>query len=209
MACEGAGVGDSPSYRRHHTGIGAPGYHGLQGTGIELHKSVEHGPLVCGEVSPLLDGGLEVFSLRGVGEAPQVLKGNVVGSDHSSAGASLDGHIAHGHSTVHRERPDGFPCILDDVARSAANADLGNDTENDILGGYADGQAAVDPDLHGAGLVLAQGLGRKNMLHLGGAYPQGQGPKGAVRRGMAVAADDDLSRLCISLLWSDYMHDSL
>src|SRR3990172_11016759 len=47
------------------------------------------------------------------------------------------------------------------------------------------------------------------MRDLGGADAEGEGPEGAVGRGVAVAADDEQTRLGETLLRPDHMHDAL
>jgi hypothetical protein len=47
------------------------------------------------------------------------------------------------------------------------------------------------------------------MLHLAGANAKRQGPKRAVRGGMAIAADDGHARLGDPQFRADHMHDAL
>jgi hypothetical protein len=68
---------------------------------------------------------------------------------------------------------------------------------------------AIDADQHGLGLALQQALGRQDMLHLGGADAEGQGPKGAMGRGVGVAADDGHARLGEALLRPHDVDDAL
>src|SRR3546814_17023873 len=55
--------------------------------------------------------------------------------------------------------------------------------------------------------ALADRLGREHMFDLRGSDPERERPERAVRRGVAVAADDRHSRLRTPLLGSDNMDD--
>ncbi len=71
------------------------------------------------------------------------------------------------------------------------------------------GGLSNEPDLHGAGSALGEGLGGQDVLDLGGADPEGQGSEGPVGGGVAVAADDGLSREGDPLFGGDHMDDPL
>ena len=70
-------------------------------------------------------------------------------------------------------------------------------------------QFAVDAHQHVGGLFLDQRLRRQHMLDLGGADAMRQRAKGAMRRGMAVAANDRRAGQGEALLRADDMHDAL
>ena len=95
------------------------------------------------------------------------------------------------------------------MAGAAGGADLADDGEDDVLGGDAERQRAVDADPHVLGRALDQRLGRQHMLDLGGADAEGQRAEGAVRRGVAVAADDGHAGLGHALLGADDVDDAL
>ena len=81
--------------------------------------------------------------------------------------------------------------------------------QDDVLGGDAGGQVAVDGDGHRAGPVLGQGLGGEHVLDLAGADAEGQRAERAVGGGVAVAADDGHARLGQALLGADDVDDAL
>ncbi len=70
-------------------------------------------------------------------------------------------------------------------------------------------ERAVDPDQHVLGRRLDQRLGGEDMLDLRGADAEGERAHGAMRRGVAVAADDRHPRLRQTLLRPDHMDDAL
>jgi len=43
---------------------------------------------------------------------------------------------------------DGGACILNEVTRTAAGADLANDVQDDVFGRYAGSEVAFDVDAH-------------------------------------------------------------
>ena len=95
------------------------------------------------------------------------------------------------------------------MAGAAGGADLADDGEDDVLGGDALRQLAVDDDAHVLGFRLDQRLRRQHMLDLGRADAMRERAEGAVRRGMAVAADDGRARQGEALLRPDDMDDAL
>ena len=99
--------------------------------------------------------------------------------------------------------------ILDHVAGAAGGADLADDREDHVLGGAAERQLAVDADPHVLRPLLQQRLGRQHVLDLGGADAEGERAEGAVRRGVAVAADDGHAGQGEALLGADDVDDAL
>ncbi len=135
--------------------------------------------------------------------------GLLVGGDHAGAGAALDRHVADCHAPFHGKRADGRAAELDDRAGAARRADLADDGEHDVLGGDALLKRAVHLDHEVLRLLLDQGLGCQHMLDLRGADAMRQRAEGAMRRRVAVAADDGRSRQREALLRPDDMDDAL
>jgi hypothetical protein len=77
------------------------------------------------------------------------------------------------------------------------------------LGGHARLQLTLDGDRQGLGLVLQQRLRGQHVRDLAGADAEGQRAERAVRRGVAVAADDRVARLRDAQLRPDDVHDAL
>ena len=154
-------------------------------------------------------GDLEGAAFRRARAALDIVEGLCVGRDQAGAGAALDRHVADGHAPFHGERTDRLAGIFDDMAGAAGRADLADDGEDDVLGGDAFGQRAVDAHQHVLGLGLDQRLGGEHMLDLARADAVRQRAEGAVRRGMAVAADDGGAGQREALLGPDHMHDAL
>ena len=152
---------------------------------------------------------LQGAALRRARAALDVVEGLLVGRDQAGAGAALDRHVADGHAPFHGQRLDRLAGIFDDMAGAAGGADLADDGEDDVLGGDAVGQLAVDAHPHVLGLVLDQRLGGEHMLDLGGADAVRQRAEGAVGRGVAVAADDGRAGQGEALLRPDDVDDAL
>ena len=95
------------------------------------------------------------------------------------------------------------------MAGAAGGADLADDGEDDVLGGDAFVQLAVDADAHVLGLLLDQRLGGEHMLDFGRADAVGERAEGAMGRGVAVAADDGCAGQREALLGPDDMDDAL
>ncbi len=118
-------------------GTGPGGIEGARGVGV-------------GDVRG--DGGfavaLEALGKRGRGggeaAAFEVGEGGGVGGDHAGAGTGFDAHVADRHAAFHGEGADGGAGVLDDVAGGAGGADLPDDVEDDVLGGDAVGEGAID-----------------------------------------------------------------
>ncbi len=81
------------------------------------------------------------------------------------------------------------------MAGSAGYADLSDDRENQILGGDAGVQPALDIDGHALGLALQQGLRGEHVADFGGADPESEGAEGSMGAGVAVSANYGHSRL--------------
>ena len=68
---------------------------------------------------------------------------------------------------------------------------------------------AVDGDAHALRLFLPDRLRHQHMRDFGGADAEGVGAERAMRRGVAVAADDQQAGQGQALLGADDMHDAL
>ena len=139
----------------------------------------------------------------------EVGEGGVVGGDEAGFGSRLDRHVAHRHAAFHRQGADGFAAVLDDRADAATGTDEPDDGEDDVLGGHAGGQGAVDVDGHGVRDLLVEGLGGEDVFHLGGADAERQRPEGTVGGGVAVAAHDGHARQGQAQFRADDVDDAL
>src|SRR5262245_21984404 len=157
----------------------------------------------------MAERGLIGSGLRRAGPPLDVVEGLVVGRNQAGAGPALDRHIADGHAPFHGERFDRLARIFDDMAGAACGADLADDGEDDVLGGDAIFQRAVDADAHVLSLLLDQRLGGEYVLDLARADAVGKRPEGAMCRGMRIAADDGSARQRKALLGTDHVHDAL
>ncbi len=95
------------------------------------------------------------------------------------------------------------------MAGAARGADLADDGEDDVLCGHAVRQLAVDVEAHVLRLGLDQRLRRQHVLDLGGADAVRERAERAVRRGVAVTADDGRAGQREALLGADDVDDAL
>ena len=95
------------------------------------------------------------------------------------------------------------------MAGPAADADPGDQGQDDVLGADSRSQPPVDPDLVGPRPALEQALGRQDHLDLARADPEGQRAERAVGGGVRVAAHDRHSRLGQAELRPDDVDDPL
>ena len=158
---------------------------------------------------PVAHRGVPGLALRRLRAALEEFEGLFVRRDQAGAGAAFDRHVADRHAAFHRERADRLAGIFQHIAGAAGGADLADDGEDDVLAGDAVGQFAVDDDAHVLGLLLDQRLRRQHMLDFGGADAVRQRAERAMRRGVAVAADDGGARQREALLGADDVHDAL
>ena len=92
---------------------------------------------------------------------------------------------------------------------AARDAELADRREDHVLSGEAERQRADEVDLHRSRPGLRQRLGREDVLDLGRADPERESADGAVRRGVAVTADDRHARLREAELRTDHVDDPL
>ena len=95
------------------------------------------------------------------------------------------------------------------MAGAAGGADLADDGEDHVLRGHARRQLAVDGDAHVLRLALDQRLRGEHVLDLARADAVRERAEGAVRGGVAVAADDGHAGEREALLGADDVDDAL
>ena len=104
---------------------------------------------------------------------------------------------------------DDFARVLDAVADAAARGDLADEVQDQVLGRDAGAELAVDAQLERLGLRLQQRLRGQHVLDFARADAERQRAERAVRRGVAVAADDRHAGLRVALLRADDVDDAL
>ena len=144
-----------------------------------------------------------------MGAAVEVLEGRVVRGDQPGPRAALDAHVADGHPLLHGQAADRLAGVLEDVAGPAADADPGDQREDDVLGADPGDQPAVDADLVGLRVALEERLGGEDHLDLARPDPERQRPERAVRLRVRVAAHDGHPRLGQPELRADDVDDAL
>ena len=178
--------GPAPRRKRHAlAGVGAPGDERGQRGGVDDDLGSKAASSSVRSVRQYSTAASQSAPWGACARPFQVGEGGLVRGDHAGAGARLDRHVADGHPGLHRELLDGGAAVLDDVALPAAGADLRDDGEDQVLGGDALGQFAVDGDGHGLERAMRQRLGGQHVLDLAGADAEGQRAEGAVGGGVA------------------------
>ena len=211
-AVEVLGRGHALGDGAHHARVRAPGDLRRDRAGVDRRPRVSNSApssvrssrqcaIASSSSAPLRRAGP-----LGVGEPRER---GLVGRDHAGAPAALDRHVADRHAALHRERLDRRAGVLDDVAGHAADAELAERAEDQVLGGDAEAELALVADPHRARLVLDHALRREHVLDLARADAEGERAEGAVRGGVRVAADDRHARLGDAELGADHVHDAL
>ena len=195
------GVGDLVRFRHVRgdrqtlTGVGAPSHERAELGGVDIHYLVEHGIVIGLQRLPILDRTIPHLTFRRMRTALQVLECGLIGRNHAGSRTGLNGHIAYGHALIHGQVANRFATVFDDVALAAAGADLGDNRQNDVLGGSIRRQLAVDVDGHGLERLQRQRLRGHNVLDLGSTDAECQRTECAVRRSVRVTAHDGHARL--------------
>ena len=203
------GVGHRRRQRHALARVRAPGDEGAQLAGVDDHLGVELRVVVGGQRPPVGHGIVPVLALRRLRPALDVGEGRLVRGDHAGAGTGLDRHVADGHPGLHAQAADRLAPVLQHVALAAAGADPGDDRQDQVLGGDALGQRALDGDRHRLERLQRQRLGGQHVLDLGGADAERQRAERAVGGGVRVAADDRHARLGQAQLRADHVDDAL
>lgn len=168
--------------------------------------------VVSDERAPVSNRGLEsrtFWSILAINRA-DVVKGDVIRSDHAGPGTAFDRHIADRHPAFHGEGTNSRPIIFDDVAGASAGADLADDGQNDVFGFQARGEHAGHFDAETFRLTaLPKCLGGQNVLDFAGADPEGQSTESAVGGCVAVAADHGEAGQCEAKFRADHVDDPL
>ena len=204
-----SGVRNGPSDGNHVFRARTPGDNRREISSIKPDFTVEMRAFIGDERFPIGLGHIPSHALRGLRAAHQIGIGFLVGGHEARTCTAFNRHVADRHATFHRQSADGFAGIFHDVAGAACGADFADDGQNDIFRGHAGRQFAVDRDAHILGLGLDQRLGREHMLDFRGADTMRQCAERAMRRGVAVAADDGGAGQREALLGSDDVDDAL
>ena len=199
-------------FSRHshpHTGIGTEGDHRFDIGRIERIFGIETGVGIGIELFPPPDGFIEVRPLRSVLASLHIIESSLVRSDHAAAGAALDTHVADRHAFLHRQVPDRLPGKFDKMPGTARCGNFRNDIKDNVLRRHARLALAVYGNAHRLGFRLQNALRSEHHFDLRGPDTESHGTEGAVRRGMAVTADDRHARLGKSLLRADNMYNTV
>mmetsp|Transcript_1696 Transcript_1696/g.4480 ORF Transcript_1696/g.4480 Transcript_1696/m.4480 type:complete len:285 (+) Transcript_1696:937-1791(+) len=121
------GVGYAAGDGEDILGRSAPRHLRNDVSGVDHHLGVVLRAGVGGEGAPVSDRLVPQLTLGRHGPALEVLEGDVIRSDHASARAGFDRHVADGHTRLHGEFGDACPLVLDHVPRAARRADHADD----------------------------------------------------------------------------------
>src|SRR6266487_6982049 len=101
------------------------------------------------------------------------------------------------------------PRVLDGVPDGTGGADPGDDGEDDVLGGHAEGTRPLHGDSHHLGLPLPEALRGQHVLDFRRADAEGERAEGAMGGRVGIPAHEDDPRLGQPLLGTDDVHDPL
>ncbi len=202
-------VGDPIIHRHDHFRRRAPGDLRLEGRRVNTHYAIEFSLGVAVQVAPRRQRFFPQIALGGIWTAPYIFDGLLVHRHQAGARAGLDGHIAHRHAAFHREIADRLAAEFDGIAGTARGANLADNGQDDILGGHARPDFAVDAHEHVLGLLLHQTLGGQRVFDFGSAYAEGQRTQRAMCRGVRIAAHHGHARQSRPLFRADDMDDAL
>ena len=186
-----------------------PGRHRHDGRAVDRHLAIEARAGVGRERPPIGERRVPIASLRRPGATGEIGERRRIRRDKPGARAHLDRHVADRQPLLDGQGFDRRAGVFDQQAGAAADAEPGDDRQDEILCGRACREPAVDGDPHRLRRGLPQHLRRHRMRRFGGADTEGERTERAVRRGMQVAADDHQPRMGNSLLGSDDVQDSL
>src|SRR6185312_13594028 len=173
-----------------HTGVGAISDHGFDIGGIDVDLLIETRAGVGIQLFPTFE---RLVPCRPFGRklaAFDIAERRFIGCDHAAAGAHLDAHIADRHASFHGQTADRGACIFDKITRGAAGRRLRNNVEDNILCSDAFVKRPFDIDAHQFRFTLEQALRGHDHFHFRRPDTECDRAKGAMRRRMAVAADD-------------------
>ena len=173
---------------------GAPCHNRGEIRRIQMNFSIEMRAFVRMQMRPIGHGFVPVGTLRRFRTAIQIVIGFVIRRNQPGAGTALNRHVADGHPPFHRQSADRLTRIFNHIAGAARGTDFADDGQHNVLRGNAVRQFAVHGHAHIFGLGLNQCLGGQHMLHFRGADAVRQRAKCAMRRGMAVTANNGGAR---------------
>ena len=187
----------------------APGHLWNDRLDIDDDLPVEHGVGIARKLAPRLDSPLPHLALRRIAPAADVIIGLLVRRDQAHFGAEFDRKIADGKPPFDRHIADSTARIFDGVAGTTSCSDVADQREDEILGGHAEWQPALEHHAHGFWPALDDRLRCQHMRQFARSDTERQRAKPAMRAGMAVAADDQTTGKAEAKLGSDDMDDTL
>src|SRR5258705_293586 len=139
----------------------------------------------------------------------EIIVSFVIRLDQTHLGAELDRKIADGKPPFDREVANGAAGIFHGVTSPARGADVTDQREDEILGGHAEWQPALEHHAHCFWPALDDGLCCQHMRQLARPDTEGQRAQPAMRAGVAVAADDQATGKAEAKFGSDDMDNAL
>ena len=141
-----SGAGIRRADRQAHARVRAVGDHRLEARGVDRDRSVvarrRHRWAARASASTAAS---QAAPFGACGRPCDVLERGVVGRDQAGPGAALDAHVADGHPLLHRQAADRRAGVFEDVAGPAADADPGDQGQDDVLGADARRRAGRRP----------------------------------------------------------------
>ena len=139
----------------------------------------------------------------------QIVESDLIRSHHARPCPCLDRHIANGHASFHRQRPNGTASILKHVALATTCRNLRDNGQDDVLGGDPRSQGSLNVDCHGLEWLQRKCLGGKYVLNLAGSNTHRERPKSSVGRSMRIPTNHRDTRHGQSKLWTNHVNNAL
>src|SRR3984957_7776478 len=187
----------------------APCHHRGNLRTIETDLAVEACLKIGWKLAPARKRPVPFFAFRRVGPPSQIGESGLIRRDHSCTRAGLDRHVADGETPLHRQTGDRRARIFDHMPCRASRTDTADNGENDIFGAHTGAEPPIDGDAHRLWHALPKRLGRQDVVGFGHSKAKGEGADRAMRRSMAVCADDDHSGLADALFGTNDVHDAV
>lgn len=178
---------------------------------IKENINVVLGVRVRFEGRPVGDGTVPLGAavLRGKRTPLKVLKGDLIGRDHTSTSTTLNGHVTDRHASLHAELANNRSAELNDGTSTTSSSDNTNNVENNVLAGNTGRELTVDLDTHVLASAGKKGLGCEDVLDLTGSDTESQGAEGTVGGSVGVTADDGGAGKSEPLLGADNVNNTL
>ncbi len=126
--------------------------------------------------------------------ALEVSLGHLVHGEDAVLGTGLNGHVADAQAVVHGQGGHTRAGELHGLVQGTVHTDHADDVEDEVLAADAGAELALEDELDGGGHLEPCHAGGHTGGHIGGAHTGGERTQCTVGAGVAVGADDAVTR---------------